>query len=79
MLNIESILTKTCECLKISLRVTRVNVIKKFVNDEEGQGLTEYALLVFLIGISMMGVMWIFRNEIRHIYEDIIVNGMQNT
>lgn len=56
-----------------------VNLIRKFVNDEEGQGLTEYALLVFLIGISLMAVSWIFRNEIRHIYEDIIVNGMQST
>ncbi len=56
-----------------------MNILKKFIGDEDGQGLTEYALLIFLIGISLMGVAWIFRNEIRHIYEDIIVNGMQNT
>lgn len=56
-----------------------MNFIRKFFYDEDGQGLTEYALLVFLIGISLMGVAWVFRNEIRHIYEDIIVNGMQNT
>lgn len=72
-------LTRHYEVLKLYHKEFIMNIIMRFINDEEGQGLTEYALLVFLIGISLMGVAWVFRNQIRHVYENIILNGMQAT
>lgn len=56
-----------------------MDILQTFIHDEDGQGLTEYALLVFLIGISLMAVMWIFRNQIYDVYYNIIITGMQNT
>lgn len=57
----------------------KMNAIRQFIRDEEGQGLTEYALLIFLIGISLMAVVWVFRNQIYAVYNNIIITGMQNT
>lgn len=56
-----------------------MDILQKFIHDEDGQGLTEYALLVFLIGISLMAVLWAFRNQIYDVYYNIIITGMQNT
>lgn len=57
----------------------KMNATRQFIRDEEGQGLTEYALLIFLIGISLMAVVWVFRNQIYDVYNNIIIKGMQNT
>lgn len=56
-----------------------MSAIRRFIRNEEGQGLTEYALLIFLIGISLMAVVWVFRNQIYDVYNNIIIKGMQNT
>ena len=38
---------------------------KKLLKDESGQGLTEYALIIALIAIAVIGVMIIFRDQIK--------------
>lgn len=49
-----------------------------FAKDEEGQGLTEYALIIALIAVAVVAVMIIFRNQIRGVFE-AGTNSMQNT
>ncbi len=49
------------------------NIINKvadnFVYTEEGQGLTEYALLIFLIGIGMMLIIHQYCHAIKNTYQ----------
>ncbi len=55
-----------------------MDAIMNFVKDEEGQGLTEYALIIALIAVAVVAVMIIFRNQIRSIFGSA-TNSMQNT
>jgi pilus assembly protein Flp/PilA len=38
--------------------------LERFVQDEQGQGLVEYALIVALVAIALMSIMVLFRNGI---------------
>jgi pilus assembly protein Flp/PilA len=42
-----------------------------FVEDESGQGLVEYVLIIALVAIGLITVMVIFRNQIGGIFESI--------
>lgn len=55
-----------------------LDIIKKLLKDEEGQGLTEYALIIALIAIAVIGVMLIFRNQLREVFTNI-TSGLQST
>jgi len=44
------------------------NVLAKFWNDESGQGLTEYALIIALVAVGLIGILILFRNEIGNVF-----------
>jgi len=43
-------------------------VIGKFVQDEQGQGLVEYALIIALVAIGLMAILVLFRNSIGNVF-----------
>lgn len=55
-----------------------LRLLKALFKDEEGQGLTEYALIIALISVAVVAVMIIFRNQIRNAFTRV-TNQMQNT
>jgi pilus assembly protein Flp/PilA len=40
----------------------------RFVDDESGQGLVEYVLIIALVAIGLVGIMLVFRNSIGNIF-----------
>jgi pilus assembly protein Flp/PilA len=42
-----------------------------FVQDESGQGLVEYVLIIALVAIGLIAIMIVFRNSIGGIFENI--------
>jgi pilus assembly protein Flp/PilA len=42
-----------------------------FVEDESGQGLVEYVLIIALVAIGLIAVMIVFRNSIGGIFDNI--------
>ncbi|HSM03987.1 MAG TPA: Flp family type IVb pilin [Longimicrobiales bacterium] len=46
-------------------------VLAQFWNDESGQGLTEYALILALVSIGLIAVMIVFRDAIGGIFSAI--------
>lgn len=44
--------------------------LEKFVHDEQGQGLVEYALIVALVAIALMSIMVLFRNGIGNAFNE---------
>ncbi len=45
-----------------------LKVLAKFWNDEVGQGLTEYALIIALVAVGLIGILILFRNEIGNVF-----------
>jgi pilus assembly protein Flp/PilA len=43
-------------------------VLQKFWNDEQGQGLVEYVLIIALVAIGLVSIMLIFRNSIGNLF-----------
>ena len=48
-----------------------MNFMRKFWNDEEGQGLTEYALIIALVAVLIVGALIAFRHQIEDVFERI--------
>jgi Flp pilus assembly pilin Flp len=48
-----------------------MDFFKRFLNDEGGQGLVEYVLIIALVAIGLILVMIAFRNSIGGIFQDI--------
>ncbi len=48
-----------------------VNQLRRFVNDESGQDLLEYALLVALIAIVAFGAVQLAGGQVNRIFTDI--------
>ena len=46
-------------------------LFKSFWNDESGQGLTEYALIIALVSIALIVILIIFRTEIGDVFSKI--------
>lgn len=44
---------------------------KAYLNDESGQGLVEYVLIIALVAIGLIAVMLVFRNSIGNIFDTI--------
>jgi pilus assembly protein Flp/PilA len=42
----------------------------RFVDDESGQGLVEYVLIIALVAIGLVAIMLIFRNSIGNIFSN---------
>ena len=47
------------------------STLAKFWNDESGQGLTEYALILALVSVGLIAVMVVFRDAIGGIFDRI--------
>lgn len=44
-------------------------VLQRFWNDESGQGLTEYALIIALVSIALIAALIVFRNQIGGVFD----------
>lgn len=53
-------------------------MLKKLLFSEEGQGLTEYALIIALISIAVVAVMITFREQIKTTFGGI-TGALQST
>jgi pilus assembly protein Flp/PilA len=49
-----------------------MDLMKRFWNDESGQGLTEYALVLALISIGLIAVLVLFRDAIGRVFDRIV-------
>jgi pilus assembly protein Flp/PilA len=52
-----------------------LKMISRLVRDEEGQGLAEYALILVLIAVVVIGVLGTLGDEIKSVFTDI-TNGL---
>jgi pilus assembly protein Flp/PilA len=43
-------------------------LLQKFIRDDNGQGMVEYALIVALVAIGLISILTIFRNSIGNIF-----------
>lgn len=41
----------------------------RFVDDESGQGLVEYVLIIAIVAIGLVAIMYTFRNSIGNIFQ----------
>ena len=48
-----------------------LHTLEQFWNDESGQGLTEYALILALVSVGLIAVMVVFRDAIGGIFDRI--------
>lgn len=44
-------------------------MIRRFINDESGQGMTEYILIVVLIAVAAIAVVKLFGNKIKELFQ----------
>lgn len=51
-------------------------MVKQFIKNEDGQGLTEYSLIIALVSIAVIAVMIVFRNQIKSTFITI-TGGLQ--
>ena len=53
------------------------SMLTRFWNDESGQGLTEYALIIAIVAVALIAVLIIFRNQIGRVF-DSATNELNN-
>lgn len=46
-----------------------VSLFNRFWNDESGQGLTEYALIIALVAVALIAILVIFRDQIGSVFD----------
>ena len=44
--------------------------LKAFLNDDSGQGLVEYALIIALVAIGLIAILVLFRNSIGNVFNE---------
>ena len=47
-----------------------MNLLQNLWNDESGQGLTEYAVIIALVSVALLLVLAAFRDEIARVFND---------
>lgn len=52
-------------------------VLGKFMKDESGQGLVEYALIIALVAIGLIAILVVFRNSIGRVFQTT-ANALNN-
>lgn len=55
-----------------------MKTLTRMLAEEEGQGMTEYALVISLVALGVIASLIVFRNYIRNTFE-ATTNGLQNT
>lgn len=45
-------------------------LLNSFMNDESGQGLVEYALIIALVAIGLIAILVLFRNSIGNVFNE---------
>jgi pilus assembly protein Flp/PilA len=48
-----------------------MNMVKRLIIEEEGQGMTEYALVLAVIAIGIVGTVSLFKDEIVGLWENM--------
>lgn len=56
-----------------------VRMFKKWIFDEEGQGLIEYVLIIVLIAIVLIVALSFFGVNLRNYYDERVVNRINAT
>ncbi|MDQ1911069.1 Flp family type IVb pilin [Paenibacillus sp. GD4] len=51
-----------------------LNKLKALVKDEQGQGMTEYGLVLGVIGVAVVGTLFLLREEIQEIFTDALTD-----
>lgn len=51
-----------------------LNKLKGLIREEEGQGMTEYGLILGLISVAAVTIVYLFKDEIVAIYQDALTN-----
>lgn len=49
----------------------------RFVEDESGQGLVEYVLIIAVVAIGLIGALYLFRNKVNNTYQ-VVGDRLQN-
>jgi pilus assembly protein Flp/PilA len=57
--------------LPVLRKGARIMDLRKFMRDEEGQGLVEYALIIVVIAIAVIVAMVFLRGQIENIFSNI--------
>lgn len=48
-----------------------MNMVKRLWNEEEGQGMTEYGLIIGIVAVALIAVLAIFRGKISEIFTSV--------
>lgn len=48
-----------------------MNMIKRLWNEEEGQGMTEYGLIIALVAVALIGILFAFREKLQNMFESV--------
>lgn len=49
-----------------------MNVLKRLWNEEEGQGMTEYGLIIGIVSVVLITVLIAFRGKLQEIFQSIV-------
>ncbi len=53
-------------------------ILKRLVREEDGQGLSEYALIIALVAVLLIASLIAFKNKIVEVFQDI-TSGFDQT
>lgn len=58
-----------------------LNKVKGLITEEQGQGMTEYGLVLGIIAVAVVGVLALFRTEILNMFNEALakVQGRNTT
>jgi pilus assembly protein Flp/PilA len=55
-----------------------INVVKRLWKEEEGQGMTEYGLIIALVAVALIVTIVALKDQLIEIFEGITENGELN-
>lgn len=48
-----------------------MELVKRLMKEEEGQGMTEYGLIIGIVSVVLIGVLVLFRDKLESIFNQI--------